>query len=177
MKNLKKGIALGGLDTVGSVSRTFEDDSKPTVPLMVMKENRTHLTTEDTLRAVKESMYDSMYESSKTFVKQLNKTGDKLTNVVEDFQKKQSLTVEVETEINPVVEAETIQEKITGTEAEIEETVETTVEIEVEVEIGLTQEMEEEINKDSDQVKDTLTRMTSVTSATKRVIQHIGVTD
>ena len=30
-----------------------------------------------------------MYESSKTLVKQLDKIGDKLANVVEDFQKKQ----------------------------------------------------------------------------------------
>ena len=56
---------------------------------MVMKENRTQSTTEDTLRAVKESMHDSMYESSKTLVKHLCNIGDKLANVVEDFQKKE----------------------------------------------------------------------------------------
>ena len=56
---------------------------------MVMKENRKQASTEDTLRVVKESIYDSMYESSKTLVKQLDKIGDKLANVVEDFQKKQ----------------------------------------------------------------------------------------
>ena len=54
-----------------------------------------------------------------------------------------------------------------GIEAEREEIVETTVEIETEVEIDPTQEMEEEINQDLDQVKDTLTRMASVTTATE----------
>ena len=90
MGNLRKGIALGGLDTFGSISKITQDDSRPTVLFMAMKENRTQLTTEDTLRAVKESIHDSMYESSKTLVKYLDKIGDKLANVVEDFQKKQS---------------------------------------------------------------------------------------
>ena len=52
---------------------------------MAMKENRTHLTAEDTLRVVKESIHDSMYESSKTLVKQFDSIGEKLANVVEDF--------------------------------------------------------------------------------------------
>ena len=73
MENLGKGIALGGLDTFNSISKTAQDDSKPTVPFMVMKENRTQLTSEDKLRAVKESIHDSMYESNKTLVKQLGK--------------------------------------------------------------------------------------------------------
>ena len=42
---------------------------------MMMKENRTQASTEDTLRVVKESIHDSMYESSKTLVKQLDKIG------------------------------------------------------------------------------------------------------
>ena len=58
---------------------------------MVMKENKTLSTTEDTLRVAKESIHDSMYESSKTLVKQLYKIGDKLANVVEDFQKKRAV--------------------------------------------------------------------------------------
>ena len=90
VENLRKGIALGGLDTFSSISRTVQDDSKPTVPFMAMKENRTQFTTEDTLRAVKESIHDSMYESSKTLVRLLDKIGDKLADVVEDFQRKQS---------------------------------------------------------------------------------------
>ena len=89
VENLRKGIALEGLDTFGAVARPVQDDSKPTVPFMVMKENRTQAYTEDTLRVVKESIHDSMYGSSKTLVKQLDKIGDKLANVVEDFQKKQ----------------------------------------------------------------------------------------
>ena len=49
--------------------------------------------------------------------------------------------------------------------------------VEMEIEIDLTQEMEEEINKDLEQVKDTLTRMHSVTTVTEQVIQHRGVSD
>ena len=90
VENLRKGIALGGMETFGAISKPVQDDSKPTVPFMVMKENRTQSSTEDTLRVVKESIHDSMYESSKTLVKQLDKIGDKLANVVEDFQKKQN---------------------------------------------------------------------------------------
>ena len=67
----------------------MQDDSKPTVPFMKMKENKVQASTEDTLRVVKESIHDSMYESSRTLVKQLDKIGDKLANVVEDFQNKQ----------------------------------------------------------------------------------------
>ena len=90
VENLRKGIALGGLDTFGAIARPMQDDSKPTVPFMMMKENKSQ---EETLRVVKESIHDSMYESSKTLVKQLDKIGDKLTNVVEDFQKKQQTRV------------------------------------------------------------------------------------
>ena len=84
VENLRKGIALGGMETFGAISRPVQDDSKPSVPFMVMKENRTQ--SDDTLRVVKESIH----ESSKTLVKQLDKIGDKLANVVEDFQKKQN---------------------------------------------------------------------------------------
>ena len=90
VENLRKGIALGRMETFGAISKPVQDDSKPTVPFMVMKENRTQSSTEEALRVVKESIHDSMYESSKTLVKQLDKIGDKLTNVVEDFQKKQN---------------------------------------------------------------------------------------
>ena len=57
---------------------------------MAVKDYKTQVTTEDTLRVVKESIHDSMYESSKSMIKQLDKIGDRLANVVEDFQKKQS---------------------------------------------------------------------------------------
>ena len=90
VRNLRKGIALGGLEPFGAMIKPVQDDSKPTVPFMVMKENRTQSSTEDTLRVVKESIHNSMHESSKTLVKQLDNIGDKLANVVEDFQKKQN---------------------------------------------------------------------------------------
>ena len=127
-----------------------------------------------------------MYESSKTLVKRFDKIGDKLANVVEDFQINNfQETVEVETEIDLIAEAETTQETTTGievettteTEVQREERVETTVEIEAEVETGLIHEMGEEINQDLDQVKDTLKRMSSVTTATEQVIKHIDVSD
>ena len=88
VENFRKGIALGGLDTFNS-SKTV-DDSKPVVPFMTVKDHRAQVTAEDTLRVVKESIHDSMYESSKNMIKQLDKIGDRLANVVEDFQKKQS---------------------------------------------------------------------------------------
>ena len=89
VENLRKGIALGGLDTFNSASKTL-DDSKPSVPFMAVKDYRPQVTTEDTLRVVKESIHDLVYESSKSMIKQLDKIGDRLANVVEDFQKKQS---------------------------------------------------------------------------------------
>ena len=88
---LRKGIALGGLDTFNSASASKTlDDSKPSVPFMAVKDYKPQLTTEDTLRVVKESIHDSVYESSRSMIKQLDKIGDRLANVVEVFQKKQS---------------------------------------------------------------------------------------
>ena len=88
-ENLRKGIALGGLDTFNSASTTV-DDSKPVVPFMAVKGHRKQVNTKDTLKVVKESIHDSIYESSNTMIKLLDKIGDRLANVVEDFQKKQS---------------------------------------------------------------------------------------
>ena len=100
--------------------------------------------------------------------------------------------VEIETEIDPTAEIEIIQEIIieievgieeiteigTEIEVEIEEIVETIQEIEteVEVEIGLIPE-KGEINLDWDQVKDTLTEMTSATTVIEQVMLHIGASD
>ena len=190
VENLRKGIALGGMETFGAMIKPVQDDSKPTVPFMVMKENRNQSSTKGTLRVVKESICDSMYESSKTLVKQLGKIGDKLANVVEDIQKNRTQeTAEEETEIDPTLEAETVQEiitetttgmvvEITTTEIEVE-IAETTAEIETEAEeeTDLILEKEEEINLDLDQVKDTLTGMTSAISAIELVIQHITALD
>ena len=104
--NLRKGIALGGLDTFNSTHRTTEDDSKHSVPFTAMKEKSSQPVIEDTLRAVravKDSIQDSMYVNSKTIktmmklnelnMKQMDRLGDRLSNVVnvvEDIQRKQS---------------------------------------------------------------------------------------
>ena len=90
VENLRRGIALGGLDTFSSIPTIVHHDSKPTVPFPTRKENRTQFTTEDTLRAVKETIQDSRYEN---LVRLLDKMGDRLANVVdvvEEFQRKQS---------------------------------------------------------------------------------------
>ena len=88
-ENLRKGIALGGLDTFNSLSTTV-DDRKPVVPFMAVKEHRKQVDTDDTTKVIKESIQDSIYENSKTMMRLLDKIGDRLANVVEDFQKKQS---------------------------------------------------------------------------------------
>ena len=116
-------------------------------------------------------------------MKQLNKIGDKLANVVEDFQKKQSSRIE----IDPTVGIEMIQKIDTEIKTEVEIGVETEVEIEagieeivetiVETEEGQTQGKVETINRDLVQVKDTLTKRISVNIVTEQVIQHIGVSN
>ena len=91
VENLRKGIALDGLDTFNSASTSkTTDDSKPSVPFMAVKEYRPKVTTEDTLRVVTESIQETVYENNRSMMKQLDKIGDRLANVVEDFQKKQS---------------------------------------------------------------------------------------
>ena len=62
VENLRKGIALGGLDTFNFVSGTV-DDSKPVVPFMAVKEHRKQVNTKDTIKVVKESIQDSIYET------------------------------------------------------------------------------------------------------------------
>ena len=57
---------------------------------MAVKEHRKQVNTEDTIKVVKESTQDSIYENNKTMMRLLDKIGDSITNVVEDFQKKQS---------------------------------------------------------------------------------------
>ena len=91
VENLRKGIALGGLDTFNSASASKTmDDNKPSVPFMAVKEYKPKVTTEDTLRVVTESIQETVYENNRSKMKQLDKIGDRLANVVEDFQKKQS---------------------------------------------------------------------------------------
>ena len=131
-----------------------------------------------------------MYESSKTLVKQLDNIGDKLANVVEDFQKKQQTRSSRDRDRNRSnsrdrnnsgdnyrnrIGIEEITTEI-GTEIEVEigEIVETIqeIEIEVEVETGLTPEKE-----DQDQVKDILTEMISATTVTEQVMLHVCASD
>ena len=83
VENLRKGIALGGLDIFNSNPTLVQDDRKPTVPFMVMIENRIQSSTTDTLRAVKESIQDSMYDNNKILGGIIDEIGDRLANVVE----------------------------------------------------------------------------------------------
>ena len=101
----------GGFDTFNSASASKTlDYSKPSVPFMAVKDYRPQVTTEDTLRVVKESIHDSVYESSRSMIKQLDKIGDRLANVVEDFQKKQSSRSSRNRDRDPIVAIEMTQE-------------------------------------------------------------------
>ena len=92
-----------------------------------------------------------------------------------------------EIEIDPIVGIEMTQETDTGTITGVEIEVETVVEIEAEIEEtaeiivekeeGQIQEKVETTNRDLVQVKDTLTKRISVTTAIEQVIQHIGVSN
>ena len=84
VENLRRGIALGGLDTFSSVPTIIHHNSRSS-----RKENIIELATKDTFKAVKETVQDSRYEN---LVRLLDKMGDRLANVVdvvEDFQRKQ----------------------------------------------------------------------------------------
>ena len=85
VENLRRGIALGGLDTFSSVPTIIHHNSRSS-----RKENIIELATRDKLKAVKETVQDSRYEN---LVRLLDNMGDRLANVVdvvEDFQRKQS---------------------------------------------------------------------------------------
>ena len=175
-QNLRKGIALGGLDTFNSASKTM-DGSKPNVPFMAVKE---HKTQEDTLRVVKESIHDSMYESSKAMIKQLVKIGNKLANVVEDFQKKQSSRNSRSRDRNRSNSRDGTTQEITIetiVEVEIKAEIEGIVETTVETEVDQIQVKVEAINRDQVQVKDTMIEKISVTTVIELDIQHIGVSN
>ena len=62
--NLRKGIALGGLDTFSFASEMV-DNRKPVVPFMAVIEHRKQVNTEDTIKVVKESIQNSIYETIK----------------------------------------------------------------------------------------------------------------
>ena len=74
VENLRRGIALGGLDLFNS----NPTDSKPTLSFMTLKENKT-----DTLRAVKESIQDSMYDNNRMIGGIIDEIRDRLANVIE----------------------------------------------------------------------------------------------
>ena len=83
VENLRKGIALGGLDTFNSASASKTiDDSKSSVPFMAVKEYRPKVTTEDTLRVVTESIQNTVYENNRSMPKQLDKIGDTMGKIV-----------------------------------------------------------------------------------------------
>ena len=137
VENCRKGIALGGLDTFNFASEMV-DNRKPVVPFMAVKEHRKQMNTEDTIKIVKESIQDSIYENNKTMMRLLDKIGDRLANVVEDFQKKQSSRNSRNRHRDRGIEI--TQEIVTGIEVEIEE--------------DQTQGRIETTNKDQVQVKD-----------------------
>ena len=96
VENLRRGIALGGLDTFSSVPTIVDHRNKATAPFPKRKENIIEFITKDTLKAVKETVQDSRYEN---LVRLLDKMGDRLANVVdvvEDFQRKQSSRKEID---------------------------------------------------------------------------------
>ena len=194
VENFRKGIALGGLDTFNSasVSKTT-DDSKPSVPFMAVKDYRPKVTTEDTLRVVKESIQDSVYENNMSMLKQLDKIGDtmgkigdKLANVVEDFQKKQTSRNSRNRDRSNSRDRDDSRDRYRNKnrsrnrsrdKVEIEVGIEEIAETIVEIEEDQTQEKVETINRDLVQVKDTLTKKISVNTVTEQVIQHIGVSN
>ena len=111
---------------------------------MTMKENKTQFTTEDTLRAVKESIQDSMYENNKTLGRLLNEIGDRLANVVENFQSKQSLR-DRDRDRSHSRGRNSLRDDYKNRKIEIEMTLETIQQTTtgIEIKVGLTPEMEE----------------------------------
>ena len=81
VENLRKGIALGGLEMFHS-NPTLVQDSKPTSSFMTMIENKTQFTT-DTFRVVKESIKDSMHNNNRILGGIIDEIGDRLANIVD----------------------------------------------------------------------------------------------
>ena len=89
VENLRRGVALGGLEIFNSNPITVQDDRILTSSNITMKENKTQFTT-DTPRAVKESIQESMYDNNKTLGRILDEIGDRLANVVESLESEPS---------------------------------------------------------------------------------------
>ena len=161
VENLRKGIALGGLDTFNCVSTTV-DDRKPVVPFMAIKEHREQVNTKDTIRVVAESIQDSIYENNKTIMRQLDKIGDRIANVVEDFQREQSSRNNRNRYRNRSNSrdrdnsGDSYKNRSRDRGRSNSRKVETT-------------------DRDLIQVKDTMTKRISVITATEQVIQHMNV--
>ena len=83
VENLRKGIALGGLEMFHSNPTLVQDVRKPAVPFMLMKENKGQSSTTDTLRAVKETIQDSMNNNNKIIGGIIDEIGDRLANIVD----------------------------------------------------------------------------------------------
>ena len=162
VENLRKGIALGGLDTFNSVS-TIVDDRKPVVPLMAIKEHREQVNTKDTIRVVAESIQDSIYEDNKTIMRQLDKIGDKIANVVEDFQREQSSRDRYRNRYRGRSNSRDRDNSGNSYRNRSRDR-------------GRSNSREvKTIDRDLVQVKDTLTKRISVITATEQVIQHMNV--
>ena len=82
VENLRKGIALGGLEMFYS-NPTLVQDSKSAIPFMLMKENKGQSSTTDTLRAVKETIQDAMNNNNKIIGGIIDEIGDRLANIVD----------------------------------------------------------------------------------------------
>ena len=81
VENLRKGIALGGLEMFHS-NPTLVQDSKPTPSFMTMKENKTQLTA-DTLKSCEKSIQDSMQNNNRILGGIIDEIGDRLANVID----------------------------------------------------------------------------------------------
>ena len=90
VENLRRGIALGGLELFSSNQTPVQDDCIVTSTNMAMKENKTQFTT-DTLKAVRESIQDSMYDNNKTLGRIIDVIGDRIVNVIESLDSEPSL--------------------------------------------------------------------------------------
>ena len=60
-----------------------QDVRKPAVPFMLMKENKGQSSTTDTLRAVKETIQDSMNNNNRILGGIIDEIGDRLANIVD----------------------------------------------------------------------------------------------
>ena len=82
VENLRRGIALGGLDILNSNPTLVPDENKLRSSYMTIKRKQ-DTVHKNTLRAVKEYLQDSMYDNNRILGGILDEIGDRLANVVE----------------------------------------------------------------------------------------------